>query len=43
MKKYNKYIISTFFVFTLLIFCQIIINQKDRTILETFQKENDIK
>lgn len=40
MKKYNKYIISTFFVFTLLIFCQIIINQKDRTILETFQSEN---
>lgn len=40
MKKNNRFIISIFFAFALLIFCNILIKQKDKDILETFQGEN---
>lgn len=40
MKKNNRFIISIFFVFALLIFCDILLKQKDNNYLETFQNEN---
>ncbi len=40
MKTNNKYAISIFFVFALLISCQMLIKQKDKEILETFQSES---
>lgn len=41
MKKTNKFIISIFFIFALFIFCDIILmKQKDKDILETFQSED---
>lgn len=40
MKKNNRLIISIFFVFALLISCDILLKQKDNNYLETFQNEN---
>ena len=40
MKTNNKYAISIFFVFAFLISCQMLIKQKDKEILETFQSES---
>ena len=40
MKKNNRFIISIFFIFALLIFCNILLKQKDNNVLETFQNQN---
>ena len=40
MKKNNRFIISIFFIFALLIFCNILLKQKDNNVLETFRNQN---
>lgn len=40
MKKNNRFLISIFCVFAFIVFCNILIKQKNKDILETFQSEN---
>lgn len=40
MKKNNRFVISIFFIFALLIFCSGLLKQKDNNVLETFQNIN---
>ena len=40
MKKNNRFVISIFFIFVLLIFFDILIKQKDKDILETYKNES---
>lgn len=40
MKKNNRFVISIFFIFALLIFCSVLLKQKDNNVLEVFQNKN---